>query len=61
MDPTACYRRWAAAVAAQDTEEADAAYDDLAAWLLGGGFWPEVSAAETHAFCTYRLPAMALR
>lgn len=42
MDPNACYIRWRDAILAEDFAEAKEAAEDLAMWLLRGGFEPEI-------------------
>lgn len=42
MDPDACLKRWAFAVADGDVAEAREAHDDLMTWLGRGGFFPTV-------------------
>lgn len=41
MDPNACLRRFKAALAAHDYQEAKSAASDLRDWILNGGFEPD--------------------
>lgn len=50
MDPTACWRRWLAAVEAGDDEEARDAWRDLTRWMRADGFAPAWTPTEEATF-----------